>query len=909
MLNSKTFRVFISSTFSDFLHERTRLQENVFPRLEKFCLDHGYKFQPIDLRWGITDQMGEAHETMNICLEEIRRCQKVTPQPNFIILLGDRYGWRPIPAEIPAKEFQLFFSCANNRIRNLLQNWYWLDENAQPEVYILQAKINETSSSTDWAITEQELRFFFSQAAKELPIADNEQIKYFASATEQEIWLGALNNNSFSNNAFAFLRHIDNLPPDCAKFRDIKQDSIISPDIEAFSRIAELKQRLKSCLPAERLFEYHTSVVSTQTENRTEYDIAQSHLDKFSEDFFIGLKTAFLKEIEAAEAKTVFLDNDSATQEVFLAEKVKDFIARKDIVDKVLEYAGTGENQPLALNGNPGCGKTALIAKCASEARQKFPDFDIRYLFVGLTANSSSLISMLSTLGCDLNEYLEEGVKNQSRLRKTFYDMLCAATEERPIVVFIDALDQIAGEDEIKELSWLPFELPDHARIIVSTIVSDKTCSSLNEKLEQNQILSIPSLPPQDAKFLISSWLKDSRRTISETQMNKIFEIHSDHGLPLYLKMIYERAKKWRSYQVDLETPEKSVEGAIKQFLNRACSRFGEILVRTCLGYLVCSKNGLSEDEILELLFLDQDFRNWFDKIIFYQLPPSSKKIPITVWSGLYFELEPFLVEKIVDDVTVIGFFHRLFYKAIQKNFLDESSAKVYHQRLASYFALSKDTNQNTKTRNSLRTLSELPYQQTLGECYGDLPDSLGNFAFLEEKLKYQPFSVLEDFARLKKISIKNSLVDQKSLFKQMLELSDFINRHFHFVRDYPQLLTQFAVNQPDDSPVAQACKAQQNRLFMKKALNYVNRPQAKSVCLKTFASPDIDSAALISMALSSDRKRIICCFSEKLKMEYPEGIFSGYEEQWHHSNKNSTCFNIDFETGRLIDSERELGL
>lgn len=43
---------------------------------------------------------------MRICLDEIARCQKTTPRPNFIVLLGDRYSWCPLPTEIPAQEFE-----------------------------------------------------------------------------------------------------------------------------------------------------------------------------------------------------------------------------------------------------------------------------------------------------------------------------------------------------------------------------------------------------------------------------------------------------------------------------------------------------------------------------------------------------------------------------------------------------------------------------------------------------------------------------------------------------------------------------------------------------------------------------------------------------------------------------------
>jgi hypothetical protein len=38
---TRTFRVFVSSTFEDLIDERNVLQEKVLPGLEKFCLEKG----------------------------------------------------------------------------------------------------------------------------------------------------------------------------------------------------------------------------------------------------------------------------------------------------------------------------------------------------------------------------------------------------------------------------------------------------------------------------------------------------------------------------------------------------------------------------------------------------------------------------------------------------------------------------------------------------------------------------------------------------------------------------------------------------------------------------------------------------------------------------------------------------
>lgn len=87
---TRTFRVFVSSTFEDLKEERNALQRDVFPRLAKLCEEHGARFQAIDLRWGVRDEAGLDQKTMEICLAEIERCKKTNLKPNFIVLLGDR---------------------------------------------------------------------------------------------------------------------------------------------------------------------------------------------------------------------------------------------------------------------------------------------------------------------------------------------------------------------------------------------------------------------------------------------------------------------------------------------------------------------------------------------------------------------------------------------------------------------------------------------------------------------------------------------------------------------------------------------------------------------------------------------------------------------------------------------------
>jgi NACHT domain- and WD repeat-containing protein len=87
--SSKTFRIFVSSTFNDLKEERNMLQAGAFRRLRDTCTQSGARFQAIDLRWGVSQEAGRDQQTMKICLSEIARCQRVTKD---LAILGEKRG-------------------------------------------------------------------------------------------------------------------------------------------------------------------------------------------------------------------------------------------------------------------------------------------------------------------------------------------------------------------------------------------------------------------------------------------------------------------------------------------------------------------------------------------------------------------------------------------------------------------------------------------------------------------------------------------------------------------------------------------------------------------------------------------------------------------------------------------------
>ncbi|MGB9439888.1 MAG: DUF4062 domain-containing protein [Desulfobacterales bacterium] len=125
MANGIEFRLFVSSTFADTTVERNALQKHVFPRLQQLCAGRGARFHAIDLRWDVTAEAALDQQTVNICLDEVRRCLATGRAPNFLILLGNRYGWLPPPPQIPASEFSRLLDRIDKASqRKRLLKWY-----------------------------------------------------------------------------------------------------------------------------------------------------------------------------------------------------------------------------------------------------------------------------------------------------------------------------------------------------------------------------------------------------------------------------------------------------------------------------------------------------------------------------------------------------------------------------------------------------------------------------------------------------------------------------------------------------------------------------------------------------------------------------------------------------------------
>jgi len=111
-------------------------------------------------------------------------------------------------------------------------------------------------------------------------------------------------------------------------------------------------------------------------------------------------------------------------------------------------------------------------------------------------------------------------------------------------------------------------------------------------------------------------------------------------------------------------------------------------------------------------------------------------RLPVVLWSRLYFDLEPYLAYRTADGTSLLGFYHRQMNEVVSENYLSDGAERRFHQSLADYFGNQSLWKEKEEGRAAnLRKMSELPYQQGYGEMWDELQSTLTDFLFLQTKL------------------------------------------------------------------------------------------------------------------------------------------------------------------------------
>lgn len=852
----KTFRIFISSTFNDLKAERNALQEHVYPQLRELAADHGYHLQVIDLRWGVSEQASLDQQAIHICLNEIERCQLTTPRPNFIILLGDRYGWCPPPSYIPDSIYQKLIPHIPESDQSLVDAWYFADTNAKPKQWRLKPRIRGDiyENPKIWSKVERQLQQTLASAALKVNLSASQLLPFTASATHQEISLGALKVPDATEHVMCFFRSIKQIPKEFdveafqaaltttlfEKFGDeaytaplrslldtllhlgrntsvgeiarlinntqenitrstVAEDILASikqilvnrsahdfidllpdswlPDETAHRTQLRLKKDLQELLP-ENIHTYQAQWIGSS--------ITTAHLEKLCRDVYESISNIMLEEIahphqvQRLEIPVERIKRDPALDEEgqahlqFAEEQVRFFEGRDTILQNISSYLSSEDQHIFAIAGEGGCGKTTLLARSVQQLLASATRTQVVYRFIGATPASTEITNLLSSLCHEISRRYEiDSSDIPDAIHELIPDLLRRmrqATAQKPLVFFLDSLDQLSTAHGAQTLNWLPNELPEHVHLVVSSR-EEGFLDTLRDKEAHIEILE--GLTQAEGKKLMKSWLDHIQRTLQPEQHAEVMKKFTDsEGNPLYLKLAFEEARLWTSRGIEpVEELAPTLEGIITSNLLKRLEKeqnHGKLLVDRALGYLAASRSGLSEDEMVDILSRDQQIYEWFlsqshhippdllrlviahrpqpvgtssiqneqaarhwltddrtppddvSRLLKYLLSlPRGPKLPTVLWSRLSFDLAPYLNENISDGNPLLIFYHRELKDVVTETILAKDIEDTFRKRLANYFG--------KQSRFENRRITEQPWQLMKAKQWESLVKLLGD--------------------------------------------------------------------------------------------------------------------------------------------------------------------------------------
>ncbi len=319
--------------------------------------------------------------------------------------------------------------------------------------------------------------------------------------------------------------------------------------------------------------------------------------------------------------------------------------------------------------------------------------------FLGTTPGTSNIIQALNSIFHQIcriynlklpTHYMD----SHTEIKNYLIGLLCFLSVEFPhkkLIIILDSLDQLINSDYA--LDWLLFSFPPNIKMIYSVIPDHANIFGdfkSNKAIDPDfSLIEIKSLDPDMARLILTDWLKKESRSLSVMQWNSLQSMFekSEAIYPLYIRIIFDIVSKWPSFY----EPDKNFTNCLKideciEFLFKSLEKFhGKLLFARTIIYMTMFKNGISENELEDILSLDDDVL--YDIFEFHA--PPIRKLPLALWSRIKHDLKSYIVEKEIDSTRVISWYHRRFIEVANSyyiGFLTGQTKETVVQNVVDFF-------------------------------------------------------------------------------------------------------------------------------------------------------------------------------------------------------------------------------
>ena len=574
-----------------------------------------------------------------------------------------------------------------------------------------------------------------------------------------------------------------------------------------------------------------------------------SILKNYAEDLHVEMDATFQ---EALQHRSTVLD------------KAKLFVGREDLLQRIFQYVSSYDKEEggslFTVHGESGCGKTALMAMAAKAAKEKHPKAVVVIRFMGTTSRSGSASAVLHSLCTQISRCYGREVSNIPDTYKALIahlrECMAYATADRPLMLFLDSLDQLSNADFGKNLQWLSLrdKLPKYVRLVVSTLPVE-CLDILKSFIPTDHLLQVTALQVKDGPVILAKMLAEKHRSLTAEQNQIVLNAFGRCPLPLYLRLAADVAVRWHSYDaIDTSELAPDMPGLISTIFQRLESRYGNTFIQHALGYITASKEGLSAPELEDILSCDDMV---LEEVFEFWAPPF-RRIPPLLWVRVRNELGMYLVEKGTDGVNAYSWYHRQFWETAATRYLDEASPpfrQTAQEAIVEYFRgkhasgkmytptkprrYDKDMTPKMEDRQvpaqplvlsgnrtsgrqlNVRQLSEVPHHLVILKAWEEFQEVVAQLEFVEAK--FESGRGHECLTELNEASTQSGIV-------RIQKLARFVGSNLSSLLHEPEAVYQLASQLPPSSAIRQ--------LFDAKTQSTLPMPLLTDLYQKDFEDP-----------------------------------------------------------------------
>ncbi|KAF5283296.1 hypothetical protein FQR65_LT13975 [Abscondita terminalis] len=446
------------------------------------------------------------------------------------------------------------------------------------------------------------------------------------------------------------------------------------------------------------------------------------------------------------------------------------------------------------------CQKAARCTRLAQCCLNWQPEAFLIVRFVGISEQSSSIHQLLYSITnqCSILTYGHKIYKahvsipppSSTTLGFDYifvaeYRNLCRSSSNfterdmfaRPLIILIDGIDQVNYFNSYT-IDWLPNKLPDNIKLILTIAEECNIYDDLKTKIDAKYFIKMSPLEETEAKGILLSSVMQYNHSVNSTIKDCVLMSVQHCTLPLYVKVLAWQTS-WCSDKEHDIVPKGNINDQLSQMLDKLEKLLGVTQVQHALALVTCTKLGITDSEMIDLLAFNECFHNSGTYVVW---APAC-----LMWSRLIKHLAPFLQWTLAGGVLGVHWRDNTLLQAVKERY--KQHTPWANKMLYDYYTVRNVFNSeiNAQPSYNLRKLDELPYQY-----YQMNPNEMQNSMYLNDlNWIYDKLCGSNSFQLLEDIYMSHG--DGTSNNKFVDVLRDFLEKYAHVLNyDGRQFYGQF---------------------------------------------------------------------------------------------------------------------